>query len=102
MLTKRIQEFLISNGFLKEDLAQIEECFHKCKYKIAKMPKLYGDMSTDDFDKLKYERCSRQQALDTLGWQEFWLGIGRTAFHASTTRQKGRMTVSFSWKYWRE
>lgn len=52
-------------------------------------------MTTQDFDSLEYKHCSKRTVLNTLGWQSFWLGIGRTAGHASTLRQNNEYSVSF-------
>jgi len=102
VISEEIDQFLIKDGCNYEDLHQIKKCFHKCKFKMAKMPREYSKMTTADFDVLQYKRCSRQKALDVLGWQEFWLGLERTAFHASTSREKSNVSIHFSWDFWKE
>ena len=96
VISKEIDTFLLKEGYLREDLKNIKECSIKCRFQIAHMPKELSQMTTQDFDKLVYKHCSKQTALNALGWQSFWLGIGRTAGHASTLRQNNGYSVSFN------
>ena len=99
-ISKAVETFLIKEGgYPQEDLQQIKESYYRCKYEIAHMPKDEADMTTHDYDELQYRRCSRRRALDTLGWQSFWLGLGRAAFHGSTTRNKGTESISFTCRW---
>lgn len=95
VISKEIDTFLLKKGYLSEDLKCIKECSNKCRFKIAHMPKELSQMTTQDFDSLEYKHCSKRTVLNTLGWQSFWLGIGRTAGHASTLRQNNEYSVSF-------
>lgn len=101
VISKQIDEFMMQEGYLKMDLPQIERCFHLCTFRIARLPKNIRVMKTEDYDTMEYRKCSRQKALNVLGWQEFWLGLGRTAFHASTTRRRGQFSIQFSWDFWK-
>ena len=101
VISKEIDTFLLKDGYLKEDLKYIKECSQKCNFQIARLPKGIAQMTTQDYDNLMYRNCSKQVALNKLGWQSFWLGIGRTSGHCSTIRENNGYSVRFEWDFWK-
>lgn len=63
------KEYLLSIGYLEEDLSQIEEAIRKTTYETEEGIKI-----------------SHKKARQILGTERFLSGIGRSAFHFTSVR----------------
>lgn len=66
-LTKKDIAYLLSLGFEKEDISQIEEAIGKTTYELT-----CGDI---------VKKVGVKEAVSLLGREEFLSGISRSAFH---------------------
>ena len=82
-LTAKDKKILLSVGYLNEDMEQIEIEANVCRYIRNKKGHEY--------------EIERDEAIRALGREGWLYGIGRTAFHWSTSREclRGKDTISF-------
>lgn len=75
-LTNSDKEWLLSAGYLQEDLPQIDEACEKTKYSL---------FTEGNIDKEK--KITRAKVISLLPRETFLSGIGRSAFHWSAARE---------------
>lgn len=86
-LTQPAIDFLLSCGYLRKDMHQIEEAAN-AKYLILKHCSRKDGTECRECEKCPHTciRISQKRAMELLGEEKFWAGVGRAAFHWSADR----------------